>query len=78
MGMVMNQEQQRQAIIERVKNGGQLQTAPSGPILPRFDPLALAAALECEVERANIMGWTKLSIHMDAYDAVQLAKFLRR
>jgi hypothetical protein len=74
----MNQEQHRQAIIERVKNGGKLVDAPSGPILTRFDPKALAAAIECEVDRSNVMGWTKMSIHMDTFDAVQLAKYLRR
>jgi hypothetical protein len=77
MGWRLDIEQHRQAIIERVKSG-KLKDAPTGPILTRFDPKALAAAIECEVDRSNVMGWTKLSIHMDVFDAVQLAKFLRR
>jgi hypothetical protein len=78
--MVMNQQQLKTGLVEllRGRRVQDLQTAPSGPILPRFDPKALAAAIECELERANVAGWTKLSIHMDAIDAAQLAKFLRK
>jgi hypothetical protein len=75
----MNQDL-KQGLIEVLKRKSvhDLPIAPDSPILPRFDPRALAAAIECEMERANICGFTKMSIHMDIYDAAQLAKFLRK
>jgi hypothetical protein len=81
LGMVIDQQDLKQGLIHLLRRGKSvldLQAAPDSPILPRFDPRALAAALECEIGRANICGFTKMSIHMDIIDAAQLVKFLRK
>jgi hypothetical protein len=53
------------------------QEAPDGPIVTKFGPLALAQAIEQELNRCADMGWPKLTLHMDVPDALALAKFLR-
>lgn len=57
--------------------------APDGPMLERFDALAMAVAIEQEAERATLYGRIegttgKVEIHMDPRDAFELAAFLRR
>ena len=57
--------------------------APDGPRLERFQPLALAHALEQEALRANLLGRLentpgKVEVHFDPRDALLLAEFLRR
>ena len=62
----------------RVAPGKVLPPAPDSPSLERFNPQQLAAAIEHEVGRANICGYTKMSIHMDIVDAVALMNHLRK
>lgn len=70
---------QRNRIAEAAKSG---RLAPTGPMLERFDPLPLAAALEQEAERALLYGKLegtpgKVDVHLDPRDAFLLAQFLR-
>lgn len=55
-----------------------LPDAPDGKILSTFEPFGLADVIELEINRAHIMGWTKISLHMDIPDAAALAAALRR
>lgn len=57
---------------------GDLPEAPSGPLVPRFNAKELAHAIEQEINRSLLVGWTKISIHMTLEDAAMLAKALRR
>ena len=52
--------------------------APDGPVIEQFNCLALADAIEQECARAAIVGWPKVSLHMDIEDARLLAGALRR
>lgn len=57
--------------------------APDGPRLERFNAMQMAAALEQEAARANLLGRFegtpgKVEIHMDPRDALMLAEFLRK
>jgi len=57
--------------------------APNGPVLERFEPVELAAALEQEAERATLYGRLegtpgKVDISLDPRDALTLATFLRQ
>lgn len=61
----------------------QRRLAPDGPIIERFDPMAVAAALEQEAERAVLYGRLegaagRVEVHLDPRDAFELAAFLRR
>jgi len=65
--------------IERMmQTYGCLPSAADGPVIPEFTPARLADALMQEVARARDYGWSKITLHMDMPDAVQLAHFLRR
>jgi len=69
-----------QAAIEAAKTG---KVAPNGPVIERFDPIHLAAALEQEAERALLLGLVagtpgKVEAFFDPRDAILLAQFLRR
>jgi len=57
--------------------------APTGPVIERFQPLPLAAALEQEAERALLYGKLegtpgKVDVYLDPRDALALARFLRK
>lgn len=57
--------------------------APTGPVLERFEPVRLAAALEQEAERALLYGKLegtpgKVDLSLDPRDAFLLAQFLRQ
>jgi hypothetical protein len=56
---------------------GCLPAAGDGPVIERFEALALADAITQEVQRAGEYGWSKITVHMDVPDALALAKFLR-
>jgi hypothetical protein len=56
---------------------GTLLAAPDGPIVHRFDPVLLAQAIDQELARCAVMGWPKISLHMDVRDAMLLARLLR-
>lgn len=72
-------ELEKEAVARAFKrHGGVLPDAPDGPILPGFDPRALAEAICEEIERCGLMGWPRISLHMDVLDAAQLMQFLRR
>lgn len=57
---------------------GCLPSAPDGPVIPRFNPDALADAIEHEVRRAGEYGWSKVTVHLDIPDAVLLMNFLKK
>jgi len=52
--------------------------APDGPVVEHFEPQAVAAAIEQEITRARVYGWTRITLHMDVADALMLAQCLRR
>ena len=76
MEMVLNQKEQVIAALD--KHGGVLPPAPTGPIVEAFDTASLAAAIDSEIERSKLYGWTKLSLHFDLPDAAEFARWLRR
>lgn len=51
---------------------------PDGPLLPRFDALELAQALERLLTECAERGHTKVSLHLDLIDAQALATALRK
>lgn len=51
--------------------------APDGPILECFQPEALAAAIEHEMERTAHLPNQRLTLHMSPTDAMLLVRFLR-
>lgn len=55
-----------------------LPEAPDGPLLERWNARALAQALDQEIARARLMGWPKITLHMDTADAERLARLLRK
>ena len=67
----------RTAVENIIAKYGCLPSAPDGPIVEHFDRVALAQAIESEVQRASLVGWTKITLHMDMLDAMQLARVLR-
>jgi hypothetical protein len=74
------QERQRRELEQKLREIGgveKLGPAPDGPIVNKFAPGAIARAIEQEVARAKLVGWTKISIHMDLEDALALALALR-
>lgn len=68
------------ALMRSIRRAGGVDQLPliDGPVLERFHPRALAAALEEEVSRARANGWPKVSVHMDIDDALALARELMR
>lgn len=77
MIQVSDMDAVKRIVSAKVKTG-QLPDAPSGPIIPRFNAKELAHAIEQEINRSRLVGWTKISIHMTIEDAAMLAKALRR
>lgn len=78
MGVNMKQDGGARAVEKMMQTFGCLPTAPDGPIIERFNPHDLAAALERELERGAEYGWSKITLHMDVPDALMLAKYLRK
>ena len=74
----LTQEQHRQNVERMFESKGILPGLPEGPIVPRFHAQQLAAAIEHELNRADFMGLTRVSISMDLIDAAELMKFLRK
>ena len=74
----MGQEGGARAVQRLIKTYGCLPDAADGPIVPRFTPKAVAHGIEQEIVRAGDYGWSKITLHMDIPDALELAKFLRR
>jgi hypothetical protein len=71
-----NIEATKRIIAAKTMNGT-LPEAPNGPVVPRFNAKELARAIEQEITRSNMVGWTRISLHMTLDDAARLAKFLR-
>lgn len=69
-------EQHRTALAARAV--GPLPAAPDGPIVPAFNALTLAQAIDQEVGRAQGCGHDKIRIDMAIHDAADMAAFLRR
>lgn len=61
-----------------VRDGGYLPPAPDGPVLPCFNALELAQALEWEIQRAQGQGLRKIRLDMTLQDAADMAAFMRR
>lgn len=78
MELAMDQQAGVRMIEKLMQQYGCLPSLTDGPVLPQFDALALAQALEQEVNRAGLYGWTKITVHMDIPDAALLAQYLRR
>lgn len=77
MGLGMKPDGAR--IVEKMLSQyGCLPATGDGPVIARFDRMALAAAIECELNRASEYSFTKVTLHMDLPDAALLAQFLRR
>ena len=68
----------REVVEGLIAKYGCLPTAPSGPLVDHFDALAVAQAIEREAERSSLVGWTKITLHMDLHDALKLAATLRK
>jgi hypothetical protein len=74
---ITQQEAGRLRVAHLLSTYGCIPPAPDGPIVSEFNPRELARALEHELCRAKLTGWSKITLHMDIEDAVKLAKFLR-
>jgi len=64
-------------VADQLRRGDDVQII-DGPRLDKFDPQRLAMALEQECERSKVMGWPKVSLHMDVIDALLLARALKK
>jgi len=66
-------------VLRAIKRVGGVDKLPdvSGHYVPKFEPRALAEALEREIARAVENGFTKVSVHMDLSDAVAMARYMR-
>lgn len=51
--------------------------ANSGQLLPRFNAKMMGDAILAEVKQARRFGFTRITIHLEPQDAIELAKFLR-
>jgi len=71
------QEAGRTRLQQVLSTFGCIPPAPDGPAIPEFEPLALAQAVEHELHRCGMVGWSKVTLHMDVQDAVALAQYLR-
>lgn len=79
MGMELNQDAQRRLLAAYLaETGGRLQDAPDGPRLDEFRALELAQAVEAEINRAAVSGFTKIRLDFHLNDAATFAAFLRR
>jgi hypothetical protein len=66
------------AVERMMQKYGCLPSAPDGPAVEHFTPLAVAQAIEHELNRASEYGFTKVTLHMDLIDAALLARELRK
>jgi len=78
LGVELKQEGGARAIEKLIQTYGCLPHTGDGPILPCFQPKAVAKGIEDEVRRAGDYGWSKITIHLDIPDALKLAEFLRK
>lgn len=78
MGVELSDQEKAKAIVQELVRARKLGPAPDGPIIERFDPLALAQIIEMELTRCARLDLPKLSIHMDTLDAQLLASALRK
>jgi hypothetical protein len=74
----MNQQALKARVEAMMANGHKLPPLPDGPYLETFKPVALAQALEFEINRCGAMGWDKITLHMTPDDAARLAAHLRQ
>lgn len=79
MGVGMTQEEHKAALKAQLRrDGGVLPPAPDGPQLAHFSALELAQGIESEVQRMGSAPDRKISLYMDADNAMRLASYLRR
>ena len=79
MGMELNAHEKHRV----ASAAAERKLAPTGPVISKFNPLAIAAALEQEAHRAKLLGEAtgtpgKVDIYMDPEDALLLAKILKK
>lgn len=67
------------AVVEQLlRSGRKFEDAPDGPIIERYTPLGLSQIIDRELNRCAVMGWDKITIHLDQVDAQMLAMDLRK
>ena len=74
----MDQTALKSRVEAMMASGQPIPDMPDGPYLEIFKPVALAQALEFEVNRCAGMGWDKVTLHMTPDDAMRLASHLRQ
>lgn len=66
----------RKADLQRYVGAHGMPPLLDGPFLERFKAEETSKAILSEVNRAHVMGWTKIQISLDLKDAYDLAQFL--
>lgn len=74
----MGLELKEQFAAQLRRDGGRIAPMPDGPLLPRFDALELAQAIEHTVNQSAGLGHTKVKLDLSFDDAMLLARHLRR
>jgi hypothetical protein len=77
VGMIVHDPEKVRAAARKAAKG-ELVLAPDGPVVERFEAKKVAAAIEQEIARSRVMGWTRITLHMDLDDALKLAHTLKR
>ena len=67
-----------QEVARTIGRHGYIPDAPDGPILSHFNAKQLAAGIKHELNRASLLGFTKVAINMDLLEAHSLMQFLER
>jgi hypothetical protein len=70
-------DKDREIIALKAKHG-LLLGVPEGPLLPKFNPLELAQAIERLLTECAEKGHTKVTMHLDLIDAQAMATSLRK
>lgn len=65
----------RERIGKVVKSG---EIFDEGTILPQMDKMALAKAIEGELDRVKCLPNRRITIHMNEVDAIEFARLLRK
>jgi hypothetical protein len=73
MGTALSSGDVKRAV-EAVREGREV---PQGPILPRFEPEALAASIEQECGKIRLLHSPRVTLVFDPEDAIELVRFLR-
>jgi CheY-like chemotaxis protein len=75
---ILMTEEERERVARLVRTN-QIGPMPDGPMIEHFDPSLLAEAIEQQAARALLLfDVPKVDLHMDAADALRLARWLRQ